>query len=107
MKIRGLLENLLCARPRFKEFAIGHPALMLAAALAAQGRPRWVIPLLLVGAVGQVSLVNTYEHLHTPLLFSLLRTANGLWIGAIIGIIAILIFARRPVRPGSAEGGKA
>jgi hypothetical protein len=104
MKLRGLLEHVLYARPRFKEFAIGHPALMLAGALAAQRRPRWVIPFLLVGAVGQVSIVNTYEHLHTPLLLSLLRTFNGIWIGAAIGVIVILIFAR-PGRRSPSEGG--
>jgi hypothetical protein len=90
LRFRALLEKILIARPRTKEFLIGHPALFLAAWCAAQGRERTpcrsiIIPLVLIGAIGQTSLLNTFCHIHTPLRVSLLRTFNGLWMGAVIG----------------------
>ncbi|MCS6861723.1 MAG: DUF5693 family protein, partial [Abditibacteriales bacterium] len=85
LRFRSLLERVLIARPRTKEFLLGHPALLLAAFLAARGEKRYVIPLLLIGAIGQTSLLNTFCHIHTPLHVSLLRTFNGLWLGAGIG----------------------
>ena len=47
------------------------------------------LPFLLIATIGQVSLVNTFAHIHTPLFISLLRTVNGLWIGLIIGLLLI------------------
>jgi hypothetical protein len=48
------------------------------------------IAVLLIAIIGQVSLVNTYAHIHTPLIISLIRTLHGLWIGIIIGVIVII-----------------
>jgi hypothetical protein len=86
MKLRTLLDRLL-VRPRTKEFLIGHPALLAGLLLAAR-RPNWrgVTPLLIIGAIGQVSMVNSFCHLHTPLLLTVARTFNGLWLGALIGL---------------------
>jgi hypothetical protein len=53
-----------------------------------------VLLLLLLGAVGQASLVNTFCHLHTPLLISLVRTANGLWLGLAIGSLVVWVWDR-------------
>lgn len=92
LKARSALESILISRPRTKELLIGHPALILMAALALLRRKRWTIPLLLIGAIGQVSIINTYCHIHSNLLISLLRTFNGLWLGAIIGIVLVLIW---------------
>jgi hypothetical protein len=101
MQFRTLLEQHL-VRPRTKEFLIGHPALILGLALAAMSvagaRLRaWALPLLLVGAIGQVSIVNSFCHLHTPLTVSLWRTANGIWLGALLGmaLVGILELALR------------
>jgi hypothetical protein len=94
LRVRGILEQIFVARPRTKEFLIGHPALMLAVAMALRGRTRWVLVLLLLGAVGQTSLVNTYCHLHSPIFVSLLRSAHGLWLGIAIGVIAIWVWDR-------------
>jgi hypothetical protein len=55
---------------------IGHPALILSFVLAARGRRSWAFPLFLVGAIGQVSLLNTFCHLHTPLVASLWRAGH-------------------------------
>jgi len=89
LKVRALLEYYLPARPRTKEFLIGHPALMLAVAMALTGRRRWLIPMLLVAAIGQVSMVNTFCHLHTPLALSLTRTLVGLLAGAVVGVVVV------------------
>lgn len=86
LKFRALLDNLLPARPRTKEFLIGHPAFVLALALFFRGRRRFTLPLFVVGTVGQVSLLNTFCHIHTPLYLSAIRAATGLVAGAAIGL---------------------
>lgn len=70
LRLRALLDSILPVRPRTKEFLIGHPAFVLALALWYRGKRKWVAPLLLVGVVGQVSLLNTFCHIHTPLRLS-------------------------------------
>lgn len=82
-RARGLLEGLLVARPRFKEFLIGHPLLFLFGTNGRSGRLRPF--LLFFGLVGQVSILNTFAHAHTPLLLSILRTGNGLLLGITFG----------------------
>jgi len=88
VSVRQILKNILGVRPRTKEFLIGHP---LTIVLLYYGYKLEVFPLVMVGLIGQISIINTYAHLHTPLMVSLLRTANGLWIGILIGVLAILI----------------
>lgn len=104
LKLRGLLEAALIIRPRTKEFLLGHPALMLAIALSLRGRRTWLPLVVAAAALGQVSLLNTYCHFHTPLAVSLIRSANGLWVGALIGLGALLVWQwrlqpRPPERP--------
>jgi hypothetical protein len=91
LRFRSLLEQWLIARPRTKEFLIGHPVFILAIAAAARGWRSPALLLLLAGAIGQVSVVNTYCHAHTPVLLSLLRTVNGIWLGVIIGLALWLV----------------
>lgn len=88
LRFRALLDVLMGVRPRTKEFLVGHPALLLGIGLVALQRVRWALPLLLLGAIGQVSLVNTFSHLHTPLSVSVLRTVNGLVAGFLVAILA-------------------
>ena len=99
LKIRSVLEKLLVARPRTKEFLIGHPAALLAlgtAFLPGLGNIRpW---LLFIGAVGQISLFNSFCHIHTPLSFTLLRSFNGLWLGSLIGTVVLLTVAYAQTR---------
>ncbi len=91
MRMRALLEQYLLARPRTKEFLLGHPALFLALALSSAGiaRAAWV-PLLLIGVIGQASVVNTLCHIHTPLALSLPRILLGWALGVIIGTLVYL-----------------
>jgi len=99
LEIRSWLEGALSVRPRFKEFLIGHPLLVLWGALGARRRP-WALSLLTIGAIGQVSIINSFMHLHTPIGVTLLRTFHGLWLGAILGGLLQLLcaFAFRPPR---------
>lgn len=88
LSLRFWLDEVLVARPRFKEL-VAHPILMLALFY----RPRLSKLAYEVGlvaaAVGQVSIVNTFMHLRTPLALSLLRVSHGLWIGTVIGLLGI------------------
>ncbi len=88
IKIRQLLTNILGVRPRTKEFLIGYPVLML---ITYYGYRKFHWPLLILATVGPISLVNTYTHLHTPVVISLIRSVYGLVIGMVIGMIAIII----------------
>ncbi len=94
LALRRGLETVLSVRPRLKEFLIGYPAMMLVPALLPAHR-RAVGWLLALGAgVGIGDIVDTFSHLHTPLLVSLLRIFNGLWIGIVIGIALIWVYRR-------------
>lgn len=88
MRIRQLLDRILGVRPRTKEFLIGHPMMLI---LLYFGYRFNMFPVLIAGVIGQVSLINTYAHIHTPLRISLIRSFHGLWIGAILGIIALAV----------------
>ncbi|MEG2637945.1 MAG: DUF5693 family protein [Clostridiales bacterium] len=88
LAFRTKLEDLLMVRPRTKEFLIGTPCLLMAIYF---GYKDYLVPLWLLGAIGQVSMLNTFCHFHTPLFISLFRTFNGIWIGLLLGCIAIFI----------------
>jgi hypothetical protein len=90
--MRRFLENMLVFRPRTKEFLIGHPALILAATVALSGYWRLSLPLALVGCIGQISMINTFSHIHTPIVATLQRTLYGLTLGGAIGIAVSAIF---------------
>lgn len=87
-QFRQLLDTVLGVRPRTKEFLIGHPIMI---ALLYYGYKEMYIPFLVLGTIGQISLVNTYAHLHTPVMISLLRSVYGLAFGIVIGIILIYV----------------
>jgi hypothetical protein len=91
-KIRIFLERTLIARPRNKEFLIGYPALLLAISMNYLKIKEFKIPIIIIGTIGPVTLVNTFCHIHTPFLFSMLRTFNGVWLGLVLGLIIIIVF---------------
>lgn len=93
LRLRSFLDTWLLARPRNKEFLIGYPALILAAGLALRGYRAPIFPLALAGSMAANSIVNSFSHLRTPLLISLLRTAHGWWLGVLIGSLLILLLA--------------
>ena len=91
-KIRIFLEKTLIARPRNKEFLIGYPALLLAMSMNFLRVKEFKIPVIIIGTIGPVTLINTFCHIHTPFLFSMLRTFNGIWLGLVLGLFIIAIF---------------
>jgi len=91
---RIFLEQVFFARPRIKEFLIGYPFLYFAASYCLNYHKRWLWFLLAVGSLGLTSLTNTFCHIHTPILFSIIRSVNGIVLGLLIGVVinAIALF---------------
>jgi len=100
-QFRAFLDHLLWVRPRTKEIFFGHPLLVLSLILLFRGSRRGVWLGLTAGAVGQVSLLNTFCHLHTPLAVALVRAFHGLWIGLLVGLVlwAIVSAVERRLYP--------
>ncbi len=100
LSLRHGLTALLGVRPRTKEFLVGFPLMMLLPALPLVYRRAvgWLFALGI--AIGTADIIDTFSHLHTPLLVSLIRLLNGAVLGCVIGAIAVLILravvARRP-----------
>jgi hypothetical protein len=93
LKLRAFLEETMYARPREKEFLIGHPAFLVAMLAFYRNWPRLMHFLLVVAAtIAQGSLVETFAHLRTPVFMSLVRGLDGLLVGIILGIIAVVGF---------------
>jgi len=88
LQARQMLGDIFGVRPRTTEFLIGHPVMLV---LLYYGYKYNMFPVLLIGVMGQASLMNTYAHLHTPLAISLRRSFFGLLLGVVIGIILIVI----------------
>jgi hypothetical protein len=102
LALRAHLTTLLQVRPRFKEFVVGFPALMLVPALVPADRARWGWLFALAIGVGLGDVVDTFSHLHTALGVSLLRLFNGAVIGIVVGAIAVAAY-RRLRRPDAAR----
>jgi hypothetical protein len=79
------LEQLFIVRPRTKEL-LGHP-LLVVFFLSLPWRNRLSLLLVLGGMLGQVSILNTFCHLHTPLVLTLERVSLGLGLGLANGLI--------------------
>lgn len=92
VKMRTLFEQLFYARPRTREFLIGHPAFLLAnfAVYGAWSRV-WQLVLVVTATMAQSSLVETFAHLRTPVMMSLVRGVDGWILGIIIGMVAVVV----------------
>jgi len=90
LKLRTFLEQVMYARPRTKEFMIGHPAFLLAAMALYRQWPRVVqCGFVVLAMIAQGSLVGTFAHLRTPVFMSFMRALDGLALGVIGGLTAI------------------
>ena len=107
LAFRNILDQILPVRPRTKEFLVGHPALFIGIGLLAYVKGNkermerlgsWATLALMVGAMGQTDIVNTMCHLHTPVYLSLLRIAEGVVLGSIIGLVLWMIVKRLLIR---------
>jgi hypothetical protein len=92
LALRSHLTALLQVRPRFKEFMVGFPALMLLPALVPADRRQWGWLFVVAIGLGLADVVDTFSHLHTALLVSVVRAVNGAVIGALIGALAIAVY---------------
>jgi len=90
MSFRTFLENTVGVRPRNKEFLLAHPLFLLGGFLALRYRNAAYI--LIIAVIGQLSMVDTFAHIHSPVMISLIRGLLGLGLGLIIGVIAILVW---------------
>jgi hypothetical protein len=90
--LRHGLTSVLSVRPRFKSFLLGFPVMMIVPALLRAHRRAvgWILAICVGVGIGDI--IDTFSHLHTPLAISLWRVFNGLWVGALIGIVAIAIY---------------
>ena len=94
LKMRAALEQLFYARPRTKEFLIGHPAFLLALYGAARRWRTWIIfGLVLAATIGQGSMVETFAHMRTPIEMSLVRGIGGVFLGGAIGAVLVALVA--------------
>ena len=92
LQFRAFLEKAFYARPRTKELMIGHPAFMLAAMAFMKKWPTMVLfVLVLVAAIGQGSMVETFAHMRTPVYMSFVRGIGGIVLGACVGAVAMVL----------------
>ncbi len=91
MLFRNFLEYNFIARPRSKELLMAFPSVMIVAYVALKGWKQFVFPFAAVVMLGLTSVVNTFSHLRAPLYLSTARTIYGAGLGAVIGIIGILV----------------
>lgn len=91
LTVRNMLEELLYVRPRTKEFLIGFPLFILGLYIMHEHNRIGKI-LLIPGAIGFISMMNTFTHFHIPLYISLLRSVYSIILGYIIGILLIYLY---------------
>lgn len=91
LKLRQFLENVMYARPREKEFMIGYPALLAATYIF---RQRWPFSYHFIFTIASViclgSMVETFAHIRTPILMSIMRGFDGVWLGIIVGLVCLV-----------------
>ncbi len=90
LAIRNLLEDVFNTRPRFKEFLIGHPFLLMGLYLKKKNRSNilWIV-FMFLGLVGQVSIVNSFCHITHPFMLPLKSVMLSIVFGGILGIFGI------------------
>ena len=90
LAFRNFLENALIARPRTKEMIIGWPMMMLFVWSLRRGMKFLPLVFGMGMSIGLVSVVNTFLHIRTPFLLSLLRTGWGVLFGLLIGLAVVV-----------------
>jgi hypothetical protein len=90
MLFRSTLENVIGVRPRTKEFMLAHRLLLVGLFLSL--RYTWGRFLFIIAAMGQLSMVDTFAHIHSPIIISFIRGLLGLGLGLVIGWVVILVW---------------
>ncbi|GGH32841.1 DUF5693 family protein [Paenibacillus segetis] len=88
--LRSFLENTFGVRPRNKEFLFAHPLFFVGIFAAFRYRP--AIYVMIIAVIGQLSMVDTFAHIHTPAVISLIRGVLGLGLGMIFGLVLTLVW---------------
>lgn len=91
LTFRSKLEEIMFVRPRTKEFLIGFPFFVFGLYLFRRYAGIASV-FLVVGAIGFASMMNTFTHLHIPLMLSVLRSLYALVIGLMIGLVMIAVY---------------
>ncbi|MET3548098.1 hypothetical protein ABID47_004726 [Paenibacillus favisporus] len=86
MTLRTVLENTFHVRPRNKEL-VAHALFLMGIFVSL--RYRNVVYLMIFAVIGQLSMVDTFAHIHSPMKISFVRDLLGLGLGFIFGLIAI------------------
>ena len=96
--LRRFLEDLMYARPREKEFLFGHPAVLLSLTALYRKWPQILHYFLIIAVtIGQGSMVETFAHMRSPYILSLIRGIDGLAAGSlslIAALIGVMILVR-------------
>ncbi|HBK86980.1 MAG TPA: hypothetical protein DDZ53_13210 [Firmicutes bacterium] len=90
LEFRDWLYRTFGVRPRTKEF-LGYPVLLLGLYLWRRQVRLLGGMAVLLGFIAELSLVNTFEHLHHPILLSLTRAGLGLGMGVVFGLLALAV----------------
>ncbi|WP_310550772.1 DUF5693 family protein [Paenibacillus glufosinatiresistens] len=88
LSFRTFMENTFGVRPRSKEFLLAHPFFILGGFLALKYRN--AIFLMVVAVIGQLSMVDTFAHIHSPIKISIVRDLLGLGLGLVLGLVLVL-----------------
>ncbi|MFP4498967.1 MAG: DUF5693 family protein [Vulcanimicrobiota bacterium] len=91
-QFRVMLENIFWVRPRFKDFMIGHPAMILTWGFYYIRQSLGLGLFILAGGIGQADIIDTFAHVHTPVFISLVRVISGAVLGTFIGVIFLSVF---------------
>lgn len=87
---REFLENLFYARPRTKEILLAYPVMIFSlygANRFFKFNKLWIGAIL--ATIAPISVINTFAHVHTPLLLSFFRSTAGLIVGIIVSLFVI------------------
>ena len=92
--MRRFLENAMYARPREKEFLIGHPAFFIMVAAVYRKWPQLIHFFAVIAmSIGVGSMVETFAHIRTPFVMSFVRGLDGWMAGLVIGCVLIVVIA--------------
>lgn len=90
ISLRRFLEDIMYARPREKEFLFGHPAILASLAALYHRWPQILHYFLVIAiTIGQGSMVETFAHMRSPFILSLIRGIDGLVAGTAVMIIVL------------------
>ena len=92
VQLRRFLEMVMYARPREKEFLFGHPAILMVLISYYKKWPQLLHYLFILAfTIGQGSIIETFAHMRSPYILSLIRGFDGLIAGT--GIMILALFA--------------